>query len=610
MNRPPTPPHTPTTTPPPIGGPDPGVTSRIGPIWRRADVVARNEHASSAGDEDFDALTDLFLGETRQSGSGHRSGLADDARAGPTRQTSATPLLRLIRDDRDDDDVVHQEPAPAKTAEQIEEPAGEALWAGLPVPPPARTPVVECVVLGNLPMLAAAWANQHAREVCKATDKPVALLRLQGGYASVELFGAEAGETTLATEPLTLEDAIDLACELTDRWMIRAEPGGESAVLSHPMLRVMTVLTGADQMAREACRVTLRRLAPAISAIDILTGPMVRIGIMGSVEEASAGMSEIAQEARETLGQDTPTFSSAGKIQSGRAARSLYSGPTDHTIAELLDLLERTLMPSVSMMDAEDSAQQDSTADTTPAPNLEEPAPVLVDPVVNEADAALEPLMIAASSTLIEIELPLPEPTPSIAETVAGNQELILSAVDAPTTFDPEAQAPVLEVLATSTAPSATADACPVAAITPDPKPLPVLRSLEVATSSPRQPLPMLAQHLPGLLPLNVQCPYAPSVELATDADGVLHLMAGTQGCASDDAALAELMVASSWSSMHAGLLAAGTGRPLHADRPTLHILTDHPKRSRRLLDTSVRVHLLTRVSVGESTGWCCVELN
>ncbi|MBY0313208.1 MAG: hypothetical protein K2W85_14145 [Phycisphaerales bacterium] len=580
------------------------MATRIGPVWRRADVLARGEnaHSGGTGDEDFDALTDLFLGETRRSGAGSRSNSDDDARVGadrssPPSPTATGPVLRLIRDD---DEVSQPQPIAEITTESVEESEGEAIWAGLPVPPPARTPVVECVVLGNLPMLAAAWANQHAREVSKATDKPVALLRLQGGYASVELFGTESATNAADAEPLTLEDAIDIACEATDRWMIRGEPGGEAAVLSHTLLRVMTVLTGTDQMAREACRVTLQRLAPAISAIDASTGPMVRIGIMGGSDDSASATTAIAGVVRETLGQDAPTFTSAGRIHSGRAARSLYSGPTDRTIVDLLDLLERTLLPN-SML-------------RTPSTNTGAPTSValvaadrepMIEPSV-ETIVELDRPIVEDAPELVEVEIPLPDPTPSIAEAIAGTQPLIVTAIDEPVAQPENAAESRLEI--PEPAIPATTVAVAMAIAEPEPIAQPDPRSVAERVEAPASS--KLADHLHGLVPLEARCPYALSVELATDGQGQLHLLASAKGSSSDDAALAELMIASSWAGLHAGLLAVGTGRPLHADRPSLHIFTDQPKRSRRLLDTSVRVHLLTQVRVGERTAWCCVELN
>ena len=43
---------------------------------------------------------------------------------------------------------------------------------------------------------------------------------------------------------------------------------------------------------------------------------------------------------------------------------------------------------------------------------------------------------------------------------------------------------------------------------------------------------------------------------------------------------------------------------------PTMHVFTDRPNDVRRLLDTEVRVHLLSSVEVDGRTAWCCTDLN
>lgn len=634
MNRPPHPPRVPPAgaTESQGGAPESGVASRIGPAWRRNDVLARTDAGpdSHGGDEDFDAITDLFLGETRHASPGQRASVREESSNTPGRPVQATPVLRLIRDE---DDAVAIVPADVPStrgpaADNDNEAAefdGEAVWSGLPVPPPARMPVVECVVLGNLPMFAAAWANQHAREVAKAANKPVALLRLQGGYASVELFGAEAAGIAIDAEPATFEDAIDAACEATDRWMIRAEAGSEPQVLSHGLLRVLTVLTGADQMACEACRATLSRLAPALAEIDEANGPMVRIGIMGVAEGQSDATNVISNVVSTTLGREAPTFSSSGQIHSGRASRTLFSGPTERTIVELLDLLERTLLPVQMPVASPESTQNVAVVESQPSmpKGVEHVAVATVHEP--EPELAIEPEVLDVAPLDDDYEMPLPEPTPSITEAIAGD---VLAASDTPVIVpEPKLSAvePVAEVRPvpmSTPAPAPIPVAAPVVsptrftlvppAVAPEPTPAhfaPVPAPVP-APAAANVPSTGLARHVAGLIPLDVRCPYAPGVELAVDAAGVLHLFVRALSSTTTDSSLAELMIASSWSSLHAGLMAAGVGRTLHADRPVLHIMTDQPKHSRRLLDTSVRVHLLTRVDVGNGSGWCCVELN
>jgi hypothetical protein len=48
----------------------------------------------------------------------------------------------------------------------------------------------------------------------------------------------------------------------------------------------------------------------------------------------------------------------------------------------------------------------------------------------------------------------------------------------------------------------------------------------------------------------------------------------------------------------------------IRADSPLLHLFTSTPKVSRRLTETSLRLHLLAPVRIGDQSGWYCTELN
>jgi len=130
---------------------------------------------------------------------------------------------------------------------------------------------------------------------------------------------------------------------------------------------------------------------------------------------------------------------------------------------------------------------------------------------------------------------------------------------------------------------------------------------------------PEYAARLTGLTALSARCPYCPAVELAADAGGTLHLLAGAGGIAGRNAAsdagqaVGQLLSAASWAEDHAPLLAeahpvlrggqTGSG-------PVLHLLTDEPRSARTLLGTGVRIHLLTPVEVGGRQTWVCSDLN
>src|SRR5690606_24393451 len=111
-----------------------------------------------------------------------------------------------------------------------------------------------------------------------------------------------------------------------------------------------------------------------------------------------------------------------------------------------------------------------------------------------------------------------------------------------------------------------------------------------------------------GLRPLGTACPYEPSVQLARDESGGLHLIVQAREPAQIDAAVRSLSVVAAWATDHRQLLvAAGAcdeGQPIQR-----HLLTESPREARRLLDTDIRVHLCASAARMQH-GWVVADLN
>lgn len=140
----------------------------------------------------------------------------------------------------------------------------------------------------------------------------------------------------------------------------------------------------------------------------------------------------------------------------------------------------------------------------------------------------------------------------------------------------------------------------------PEPRPLggprPQARSAEPMPTPVPTPITPAPGWLPGLRPSQARCPFAPGIELASDPEGRLHLVAR-----GDDAgSLKDLVAAAAWASEHAPLLAMADPSITDATDPALHVLTTTPAQHRRLLDTRIRVHAVARV--GEA--WTVLDLN
>lgn len=563
---------------------------RSSPFLRRAEQVLGPRAAEP--EESFDALTDLFLGEVASA-----PAAKSHATAAPVAE--ARPVLRLTSDED-----VEEEPAPVSEPEKPVQPVAAAAAVARPGSEPMRDAIVECIVLGNLPVLASAWASQYVREVSAAAGRPVAFVRVQSGFASVELVGEWAGGSgpVSSASHERLEDALKAAACLTDRWILRVDSGQEAGLVGHALVRVVSVLTGIDEMARMAAFAAVKNLSPALPSAD---GPLLRLAVMGAGDEQSRSTGRVLAEAAEKIvNRPVQHVSCSAKIRSTRSPVSLFSGATESNSASVLAMIANIVgVPSAPRAIPAD-ARRDQPAQTAPATPAE-PAFTRVAAHVEEELAAVHaPVQIETKADVREL------PTDDIHQTVV----MAPAAAPAPVTISIPAPPPAPPAPAVP-APMRPAPAETVrpAALLDEPKPAPAIAPPAAAT--PVQPpafaeIGVLSAHITGLRSVPLQCPYAPGVELALDAHGGLHLLTRSASSASDDAAIGTLMVASSWAESHSQLLVA-SGLPVTlGGRPTLHLFTDEPKRSRRLLETSIRVHLLAPIALGGRTGWFCTELN
>ncbi len=104
-----------------------------------------------------------------------------------------------------------------------------------------------------------------------------------------------------------------------------------------------------------------------------------------------------------------------------------------------------------------------------------------------------------------------------------------------------------------------------------------------------------------GLTALDLECPASQEVQFAADAHGQLHVLAD------GERAVQALSQASAWATMHHALIARATGIALREADAVQHLFATQAASVRWLLDSPVRVHLLTQVNVrGEVVPVAC----
>ena len=532
---------------------DAPVADEGGPVSRGA-KLPRNEREDLAAGfpfEDADVLADLFLGD----------GDTTVARIGPGGVQSpraATP-------------IVEPKPiAPAQTSAastKVAKPIAPKAESNKPEPLVSANTVgtfIESLIVGHLPVLGSAWVMQYAKHRAQAAAKPVVLLRVSGADVSVDIAFPPASLPPNMGPMPSVADAIRHLKSISDQWIVRIDEAAEGMDAAELMrcLRASdcaSVLTGADEAAVVACYRVIKTLGT--------DGPPLHVVVMGSSTEATSDAArKLSKAAEKFLGKSVSSEACSAKITPGSAA-NIYRGRPNLSHDRLIELVREAVATRIPPAT---HPQPDTAAVGAPISQLVDDDEPIVSEPRGQAPEAKETGTFAA---------PVPDAFPPAAVT--------------PTTPLPSAP-PV--------APSGSAVVAPdIAPRTP---------TVHPASASPAS----LARHLPSLEPLDARCPYAPEVELAVDPSGRLHLIARSHADMTDpNAAFSKLAVARTWALAHAALLerAFRQAKPM-AFAPEQHLLTDAPKRVRPLLDTDVRLHLLTAPpgTAETSPGWVCVELN
>jgi hypothetical protein len=216
------------------------------------------------GEAEYDALAELFLGD--EGAAGARLRLHDPS-------DPSEPDLRIRRD------------------------------------PERPTPTIEALVLGHLPVLAGPWVAQYARFLADERREAVALVRIAGDQASIDLYSDTPRASRNAAPDL--DHALDEAAPLADRWIFRVDATSEPSMAACEHVDAVTLLCGADDAAIVSAYRTIKRvLAPAQDPDDIFddmerepapSGPLRRVVIIGAPEEKAREAAEKLRRAAEAF---------------------------------------------------------------------------------------------------------------------------------------------------------------------------------------------------------------------------------------------------------------------------------------------------------------------
>jgi hypothetical protein len=247
-------------------------------------IQSLTDTVTQPGHEEYDALADLFLGQS--------------------------PALRLT--ERDPEETNRASPAPTASASRV-----------------------EALVLGHLPVLAGAWAAQHARSLAEETGRPTALVRLSTDHASVDLFG-NRDLTSHGERWDSLEDAFGFASDLGVRWLLRVDAPFELELASAAGVDKVCLLSGVDDAAVVAAYRTLKGLHEALPE-DVESGQReISLRLMGAGEpESHEAQAKLARVSRAFLSCDVHFLPASSRIDAG-SGRTLYRGSYDGDFRSVL----------------------------------------------------------------------------------------------------------------------------------------------------------------------------------------------------------------------------------------------------------------------------------
>jgi len=263
-------------------------------------------------EQEYDALAELFLGDSAE-------------------QREAPPL-RL----HDPDDA----PAPVAEAD---------FDRVAPTPSPAGAQI-EALVLGHLPVLAGPWVAQYARFLADTRGEAIALVRIAGDQASIDLY-SDLPRASRNAAP-TLHAAIEEAARVADRWIFRVDAVSEPSLAACPAVDAVTLLCGADDAAVVSAYRTIKRILTTNGEDGAFDddpeaprqrGPARRVVIIGAAEEkARQAAHKLSGAAQAFL--DAGVEAIAGPAQLGPSSgATIYRGPAEASPDELAERVRASL---------------------------------------------------------------------------------------------------------------------------------------------------------------------------------------------------------------------------------------------------------------------------
>ena len=481
---------------------------------------------------------------------------------------------------------------PAATVLPVTEPESEPIVAAAleplrpsfgGAPPIVRPPteLVEAVFVSSLPGVAGPWLTQYAQQRASGGTL-VGLMRLDDGQIDLELVGRPAPRSP---KPIIGDDLSGTlaSVQAVGLWLLNVPVTAAAQWLDRlGTVDRWTILCGSD----EAAQVTTHRLIKQLLEME-----EVRCG--GSHADRRIGLMVMGCE----LQQAVVTVSNVNL-----AVASLVGRPVElaGTLKEMGPVTVQLVGSFTDRPEAWPNILAAMRCSASAVPPPPEPSQSPVHELGLSRSHMPEPQ---------ERESPEPQfPQPQAAESLKP----VRGAIDFPDLVRP-ARSTLQEV-----------DAVPQEAADPFPNPAPSaadsedhIRESANAVVSGLAGEPDLSMYLEGAIPLAARCPHHPQTQLAIDEEGRVHLLCwqGSGGDAELRGLILDLMETRAWAHEHIELLQL-TQRQCRfdtAEEPRAHLFTDQAKKALGMIGrrgSTVNIHLLQQVSLGNESTWVCNDLS
>lgn len=434
---------------------------------------------------------------------------------------------------------------------------------------------MEILLAGNLPVRAALWLTPYADALGRELGA-TAMIRLDGDEPSVQIV---RGPAALADRPLgaDLHRCVSNLGASIDVWLVRPAAAASPMDLVEAGADRITILSSGDEAAVIGAYQIVKGLVQASEAAAKPL-PAIALAVVGAEQrEAASVVERLNRTTVSFLGVEVKAGICLHRIDAGlKPTRFVsFAGQACPAAGEVTRWIQaaRTAGSSNSAQSSivgQVHADRDEDAiDVERIARIRPATPPRSTPIESPA---IKPASPRAGSTS---PAAAPVPVESIQQAVAGSPNPAVAKV--------------------------CAKLAPKPARTIEPK-----RPESPVEPSTGRGLPVeLCSHVPGLSPLNVRAPGHERIEIATDAQGRLHLLAREQ-------AIRELRIVENWAWRHREILAlACPGRKIDAaQRAACHVFTAEPANVSDLHGTDLRLHVLAPVVLDGQTAWYAAPLN